>query len=137
MIKKIILVDDDLDERLLFAEALGEVAPDIVCVTLTDCNQLLKDLRKESYALPDVIFMDINMPVVSGWDCLRDVKKIARASDIPVLMYSNSSHASDIEKAKHDGAAGFCTKARTFREMKTSLHKIIMNIENLPFVLCD
>lgn len=127
--KKIMLVDDDADERLLFVEAMLEIAPVFECVTRNDSKKTLFELLQQSMdEHPDLIFVDINMPCIDGWEFLRRVKSDHATQHIPIIMYSTSSMPGDSEKAKEAGALGLYTKADDFIAMKDSLQHILENI---------
>lgn len=119
-----LLTDDDEDDRFLFQEALQSVDPTIHCHTARNGEEALLYLKEHDRQLPDVIFMDINMPQMNGWKFLTSVKKNSSLSSIPIIMYSTSSHAIDIERAKELGAFGFCTKPDTMTDLKRILKYI-------------
>jgi CheY-like chemotaxis protein len=119
-----LLTDDDEDDRFLFQEALQSVDPSIQCQTAKNGREALIFLKETNRKLPDVIFLDINMPEVNGWEFLNKVKKSSTLSSIPITIYSTSSQKVDIEKAKELGAFGFCTKPDVMDELKQILKYI-------------
>ena len=125
-----LLIDDDSDDRVLFREALQEVSPDTICATESDGRKALSNLFNLTTQLPDVIFVDINMPKISGWDCLTQIKSQEKTKDIPVFMYSTSSNDRDIEKASNCGAACLITKPEDFTELKRWLAEVIKLLED-------
>jgi CheY-like chemotaxis protein len=101
--KVILLADDDSDDREMFHEALEIVDKDITCYSTVNGSELLEKiytLEKE----PDLIFLDMNMPVMNGWQCLEILKIAERYRDIPVIMISTSSHQKDMETSIRLGA---------------------------------
>jgi CheY-like chemotaxis protein len=132
--KTILLVDDDRSERNLFKEALFEVNPDISYLCAEDGRKALALLASLSDNLPDVIFMDINMPDMNGWTCLIKIKDDERLKDIPVIIYSTSSHQRDVDIAIEYGALCFCVKPENFKTL-TYIVKVIS--ENLGENLLD
>lgn len=112
------LVDDDKDDRELFCEALAEVAPDIVFHAAEDGREALDKLSKMQSSLPDIIFLDANLPTISGWECLEYFKQNELLRDIPVIMYSTSSYQRDIEKAMTLGALCFISKPLNYNDLK-------------------
>ena len=134
MKKTILLVDDDRSERDLFKEALLEVNPDISYLSAEDGRKALALLATLSDNLPDVIFMDINMPDMNGWTCLIKIKDDERLKDIPVIIYSTSNHQRDVDIAMEYGALCFCVKPENFKTL-TYIIKIVS--ENLDENLLD
>jgi CheY-like chemotaxis protein len=119
-----LLADDDADDKTLFCEALAEINPDIVCHTASDGKEALAILSKKQIDKPNIIFLDINMPVMDGWQCLGRIKEDHDHRDIPVIMYSTSSYQRDIELALESGAFCFFTKPSDYRELRSILRLI-------------
>ncbi len=117
----IILADDDFDDAELFQSVLSEVAPQIKFVHVEDGRDLL---RLTETLLPDAVFLDINMPRVDGWQCLKELRGSMIGERIPVFMYSTSSHTRDQQLSKDLGASGFITKPS---EIKV-LHNVLKDI---------
>jgi CheY-like chemotaxis protein len=133
---KILLIDDDSDDRLLFREAVYDVSPASICDTDVDVNRALTDLCDPAIQNPQIIFLDINMPKLNGWDCLEKIKANGNAKDIPVIMYSTSSHERDIERASRSGALGLLTKPDDYAELKRCLSELFRYVENnIPITL--
>ena len=86
MNKRILVVDDDNDDRELFSEALASVDPVIVCDQATDGAEALKRLSTREIDKPDIIFLDINMPVMNGWQFLSKLKSEDQYKNIPVIV---------------------------------------------------
>ena len=122
---KLLLIDDDSDDRLLFYEAIQEISPEIACITEQDGRKALADLNDTKIDLPDVIFVDINMPSLDGWECLDKIKNAEITKGIPVIMFSTSSAERDSVRAAHSGAVSLLTKPDNFIELKNLLHEII------------
>jgi CheY-like chemotaxis protein len=125
--KKFALADDDADDAELFCEALAAVNPSISCYYAANGKILLDNIRNEKSELPDIIFLDINMPEMNGWDSLNELKKHSSLRDIPVVMYSTSSTYRDMQAAKKLGANFFYTKPDNFRQLKSFLENLIEN----------
>ena len=123
--KQFLLVDDDKDDRELFCEALEDVSKEISCHTAAGANEALALLATLHPGKPDVIFLDINMPLVSGWECLTLLKKNEQYKDIPVIIYSTSSHSRDIEIAHDLGAHRFITKPHDYKLLINVLTEVV------------
>lgn len=122
-----LLADDDADDKTLFCEALAEIDPGIICHTAGDGKEALEILSTDRVKKPDIIFLDINMPVMDGWQCLGKLKENVRHKDIPVIMYSTSSYQRDIDLALENGAFCFFTKPSDYRELRSILRLIATN----------
>ena len=127
--KNVVLADDDVDDGELFAEALAEVDPGIQFYQAHNGKILLEKIDSGEFALPDIIFLDINMPEMNGWTCLAQLKKHKTLKQIPVIMYSTSSHARDKKEAESLGANLFYTKPDSFQQLKVFLHGLIQRPE--------
>jgi CheY-like chemotaxis protein len=120
LIRKFLLADDDTDDANLFCEAINQVSL-AECNTVENGLELFKLLSKQNTDNPDIIFLDINMPMMDGWECLRKLKSSSDYSSIPVIMYSTSSAKRDIDMAYSLGAQLFLTKPEDFRELSKIL----------------
>jgi CheY-like chemotaxis protein len=136
MVKKFLLTDDDKDDRELFSEALASIDPGIICQGAEHGRDALRILNSMDGSKPDIIFIDINMPVMNGWELLHTLKKDSTCSDIPVIIYTTSSEERDKQIAKDLGALCFVTKPDNFRLVKTILKVVVKNIEknSLPMI---
>lgn len=126
--RKIILIDDDRDDAELFQEALFEIDPSVGFEHFEESKEALKILLQKQDHLPDFIFLDINMPLVSGWQCLTEFKKTEHLKKIPVIMFTTSSQPKEKETAKELGADGFISKPSEYALLKNLLTSIL--IEN-------
>jgi len=127
-IKKFLLTDDDKDDRELFSEALYSVDPSIICQGAEHGRDALRLLTGNGIVKPDLIFIDINMPVMDGWELLNTIKKDDDCHDIPVIIYTTSSEERDRQIAKDLGALCFVTKPDDFRRVKNMLQVIVNNM---------
>jgi CheY-like chemotaxis protein len=123
-----LLVDDDTDDTSLFKEVLEEVNPSIICNCAEDGQQSLQFLKNRNSPLPDVIFLDLNMPRMDGKECLAEIKNDEELHKIPVIMYTTSSQSKDIEETMQKGAICFMTKPTNMKELKNILSSIAGNV---------
>ena len=107
---RLLIVDDDPDDRHLFIEAVKEVEPDIDCVTATNGAQALELLKDTGHPLPDLIFLDISMPLLNGKKCLAEIKNDVRLLQIPVIIYTTSTNVEESIALKQMGALQFISK---------------------------
>ncbi len=135
--KLFLLADDDADDAEMFCEALAQIDEAIVCRCAENGRELLAQLN-ELGSLPDLIFLDINMPVMNGRECLQQLKSNDRYRHIPVFIYSTSSHQKEMDTARESGALCFLTKPTGFAELKEILAMIVANLgADLPRALSD
>lgn len=72
--KNIYLADDDEDDRSFFQDALKEVCEEYTLTTAADGRELMNILYTPPVRLPDIIFLDLNMPAKNGFECLAEIK---------------------------------------------------------------
>lgn len=133
--KIVLIIDDDDDDRSLFSDALGEVSSTVKCVSVSDGQEGLEILRDARQALPDLIFLDLNMPRLNGKQCLAEIKKIPELAHIPVIMYSTTKRIEDVEETQKLGAAYFLTKPALFNDICHAI-KMLLDIKwekNAPY----
>jgi len=116
----VLFVDDDIDDREFFIDALSYVDPAITCILAKNCEEAIAILG-DSSTEPDFVFLDINMPSMDGKGCLRLLKDDGRLKNIRVVMYSNSSDQKLMEEYKSLGATYFLVKPPTFKGLCDSL----------------
>lgn len=135
--KSFLLADDDRDDREMFSEALAALDPRIICEGVEDGREALKFLSTSKVS-PSIIFVDINMPVMDGWELLRELKRDAHYVDIPVVVYSTSSRAKDRATAMDLGAVCFVTKPDSFKLMKGMLQAVVDSLDSRSITsMCD
>ncbi len=118
----ILLADDDEDDRELFAEAISD--PTIKLNTATNGKELMQ-LLDSATALPDCVFIDLNMPEKSGKECLAEIRQNAKFTQLPVIIYSTSSSRKDIDETFALGANLYLVKPGSFKALCEALTKII------------
>ena len=92
----IFLIDDDLDEAELFAEALKTVKVETVFNSFSLGTDALDSISQEKN-IPDCIFLDLNMPLVSGKDVLKRLRGTEETKKLRVIVYSTTISQKDIE----------------------------------------
>ncbi len=138
MAKRFLLIDDDNDDRELFSEALAKVDPVIVCDLAADAEEALHKLDTKEFDAPDIIFLDINLPIMTGWQFLTNLKSKEQYKDIPVIMYSTSNNQRDKDIARNLGALCFITKPSAFNKLQNTLDVIVSySKKHLYHELCN
>lgn len=119
-----LLVDDDPDDSMLFREVVTGLNKEIHLTSATNGKEALDILRHEDIDLPQVIFLDLNMPKMDGKECLKEIKQDSKLQHIPVIMYTTSSQSRDIEETMMLGAVCFITKPSSIKELKNIVDQI-------------
>lgn len=123
----ILLADDDEDDRDLFARAIQEIDSSASCYLVKNGLEVIELLPKQEIKKPDLIFLDVNMPVMDGWECLKELKENNEYKDTPVVIYSTTSQDHHVEKAISLGAVCLITKPDSFKKIKEILTEVISN----------
>jgi CheY-like chemotaxis protein len=121
----ITLADDDEDDRLFFTDAFGELKINTKVNTFNDGVELMQYLNDENAVLPDVLFLDLNMPRKNGIECLLEIKKNERFNAIAIAIYSTSSSEEHIEETFINGANIYIKKPNDFNTLKKILSDVV------------
>lgn len=121
----ILLADDDESDRLLFTEAFAELKIRTVVSTVNDGIELMELLNLEDQPLPNLLFLDLNMPRKSGLECLKEIRGNKNLKDISIAIYSTSHNQKDMDDTFFNGAHVYITKPDNFNELKLVLEKAV------------
>ena len=121
----IILADDDEDDRMFFKDAFDELKINTKVQTCNDGVELMNYLNKEDSVLPNILFLDLNMPMKNGIECLYEIKADKRFDDIVIAIYSTSSSEEHIEETFVNGANIYIKKPDDFNELKRVLSYVV------------
>lgn len=125
----ILYADDDFDDRMLVQEAFSEIEQPISCITVCDGQELLELLNKLQ-ELPDVVFLDINMPVMDGRECLIELKRNRRFRNIPVVIFSTTSNPAEIKDYLRLGAMSFIRKPDSYPKLCACLARFVQSLND-------
>ncbi len=125
--KTCILIDDDGDDHVFFSIALKRLPIKINCIYYLEAKVALEDLFQNKNIRPAFIFLDLNMPQLSGLECLKILKATPGLSDIPVIIYSTSSNEKDINSSKQMGALDYWVKSDNIEDLVIKLSKFFLN----------
>lgn len=106
----IVLADDDEDDCMMFEETLKEFLPSAQLTKVIDGEQLMKLLEIRKGRLPDVVFLDINMPRKNGIECLKLIRGNNNFKDLLVIMYTTSGEIGIVNLTYQIGANHFICK---------------------------
>ncbi len=121
----VLLADDDEDDRLFFKDAFEEIKIQTKVKFVHDGMQLMEYLLHPETILPNILFLDLNMPKMSGHECLSEIKKNDSLKDLIVAIYSTSSSEEDIEDTFIKGANIYIKKPNDFNSLKKIISEVI------------
>lgn len=122
----ILLADDDEADRLLFIEIFSELHIKAIVKTFNNGMELMQSLTEKDTLLPHLLFLDLNMPLKDGLQCLKEIRSNEKLKNISVAIYSTSSNIKDMEETFHNGANIYITKPSDFNILKKVLEKAVM-----------
>jgi CheY-like chemotaxis protein len=122
------LIDDDPDDHDFFAIAMQEHFPAINFAFAHDGIFALNKLNADPDFIPDIIFLDINMPRMNGMECLLELKKIPRLNRTYIYMYSTSAEPAIIDHCLSSGADGYLKKQTSSEALKEKILEILSKI---------
>lgn len=121
----IILADDDEDDRLFFTDAFSELKMSTKVQTYKDGVELMNYLNSDEALLPEILFLDLNMPKKNGMECLEEIKANSKFENIAVAIYSTSSTEEHIEETFVKGANIYIKKPSDFSTLKKVLSDVV------------
>ncbi|MGL2966213.1 response regulator [Flavobacterium sp. XGLA_31] len=121
----IILADDDEDDRMFFTDAFDELKINTKVNTFNDGVELMNYLNHPEAVLPNVLFLDLNMPRKNGLECLSEIKRDAKFNDIAIAIFSTSSSEEHIEETFVQGANIYIKKPSDFNTLKKVLSDVV------------
>ncbi|WP_297982929.1 response regulator [uncultured Chryseobacterium sp.] len=121
----IILADDDEDDRLFFTDAFSELKMSTKVQTYKDGVELMNYLNSDDALLPEILFLDLNMPKKNGMECLEEIKANSKFENIAVAIYSTSSTEEHIEETFVKGANIYIKKPSDFSTLKKVLSDVV------------
>lgn len=123
----ILLADDDTDDCLFFEEALAELSEPVNFTAVHDGEQLMQLLINETNKLPQILFLDLNMPRKNGFECLAEIKQDRKLKNLPVVIFSTSFEQEVVNLLYDNGAHYFIRKPSEFALFKKMiLHSITL-----------
>ena len=121
----ILLAEDDIDDRLLFQDALGEIPIHTHFKSVNDGEQLMHYLLTGQKELPSVIFLDLNMPRKDGFACLKEIKSSQKLKKLPVIIFSTSYDENIADELYNDGAHYYLVKPSGFSQLKITIERAL------------
>jgi CheY-like chemotaxis protein len=120
----ILLADDDHDDRFLFARELEALPFNTDLSVVEDGEKLMTYLEDSFNRLPDIIFLDNNMPCKNGEECIQEIKAHSKLKLIPVIIYSTYVHE-DVADAFYTAGAHFYIRKTDQKELRKLLQQVL------------
>jgi CheY-like chemotaxis protein len=126
---RILLADDDTDDRIFFDMVLKDVSIATQLTSIENGEKLMAYLSENSENLPEVLFLDMNMPRKNGAECLHEIKQNEKLKNLPVVIYSTSIHEDTANRLYEDGAYYYVRKTTLANLGKTLEHILTLLVE--------
>lgn len=122
---EILVVDDSTSDTKMVLWSLDRSRKRKSVINLMDGTQALAYLRaRKDGSKPDLILLDLNMPKKDGWEVLAECKNDPALKSIPIVVFSTSGSAADIQRCYDLGANSFVTKPFDLEDFKAAIDLI-------------
>lgn len=122
VLTSIFYADDDVDDLDFFKEVINEINEQ---VSLFEEGQKLLAQLHNPPPKASVVFLDLNMPVKSGFEVLQEIKSNPVIENIPVVILTTSANPSDIEMCKNLGASLYIRKPTSINALKKAINYVL------------
>jgi two-component system, cell cycle response regulator DivK len=116
MSKRILIVEDQEDNRAILRDLLSRAG--YALIEAADGEEGVKLAQREQ---PDLILMDIQLPVIDGYEATRRIKGVAELKSIPIIAVTSYALSGDEARARAAGCDGYVTKPFSPRELLTKV----------------
>src|SRR4030095_3421912 len=120
----ILIADDDEDDRMFFSDAITAIAPSAKLTEAFNGDDLITKLMRHDFDLPDLIFLDLNMPYKNGLECLKEIRSTELLKSLPILIYSTSLNRDHVDISYLNGANMYIQKPVSYDGIKRILKTI-------------
>lgn len=126
----VLIVDDDADDVFLARAAAQQAGIPVELISVENGEELYAYLgQKGRYAgvrRPDLILLDLNMPVVDGRQVLQELKKVnGEYRGIPIVVLTTSGSPDDVERCYAAGANSYMVKSADFNQLKSAMDNLL------------
>ncbi|PZX60263.1 CheY-like chemotaxis protein [Algoriphagus ratkowskyi] len=129
---KLLLADDDEDDRFFFKDSLSKLPFETDLTTVTNGVELMSMLLTGGKNIPDVIFLDLNMPMKSGFECLSEIMRHDKLKQLPIIIYSTSMDEPVVNTLYEQGAFHYIRKPGEYSKLKDVIFKGLSSLMNKP-----
>ena len=127
------LADDDLDDCEVFRDVLGQLVPTVSLTVISNGEELMNLLTPSNK--PDILFLDINMPLKTGLDCLLEIRAQRHFSRLPIVVFSSSIQEKDIIQSYGFGANLYYSKPGSFTKLIEDMGALFQMNWNDPYTI--
>jgi CheY-like chemotaxis protein len=122
----LLYIDDDAEDIEFFCDAIKNIHPRYLCLVAQNAKDGLHILET---LIPDVIFLDINMPAMNGKEALRAIRSRKDLASVPVCMLSTTTNRNELNMCRELGATECFVKPNSFAELCNTLESFFkMNL---------
>lgn len=121
----VLIIDDDIDDRDFLKEAISEYDKDVVFRECKNGVEAVDTLTKDHKPAPDFIFLDLNMPLMNGRQCLSQLSEMDYLTGTPVIIYTTSAKPEEDEDLTGPGPVHFVTKPSRLAELRNYVRNIL------------
>jgi CheY-like chemotaxis protein len=130
---QVLLADDDSDDRFFFARTLSELPIPTQLTIVEDGEQLMNYLFANHNMLPDILFLDLNMPKKNGIECLAEIKSAKKLKLLPVVIISTFVHE-EAANLIYNGGAHYYVRKKDIVDLKKNLHHVLGLLAKNKFI---
>jgi CheY-like chemotaxis protein len=128
--KTILLIDDDADDRAMFMALIADIDESIDCMVAKDAETASALLATTNSFSPDLIFVDMNMPRVSGDQFIKQFRRSEEGSEVPIIIYSSAPVPVEIQKELFSvGVTNFLVKVSSQKEMRSLISNMLVQFD--------
>ena len=121
----VLLADDDMDDRMLFSDAISDLKLPVDLQLVKDGAELMDYLLTSAMIMPEILFLDLNMPRKNGFECLAEIKNHPILKEIFIIIYSTTESEKEIDDVFEQQANLFIKKPNSFTELKNILSHVL------------
>jgi len=125
--KTIMIIDDDQDDRDFFFEALMEVDSTVGFLAAPNGIEAIKFLKQLNSSPPDIIFLDLNMPLMNGFQCLGEIRKMKAYKNTPVIIYTTPYAVENKDGYNDLNPVYFLSKPTRYNDIVRTLTYLLEN----------
>jgi CheY-like chemotaxis protein len=121
---KIMIVEDDPDDQFMLKKIFSSFLPHAIIQLIDNGHACIEQLESQPDNLPELITMDLNMPLMNGLETTSHLKKDTRFNHLPIIILSTSDRDTDMTASSESGADDYFIKNINYDDLKVTIKKI-------------